>query len=262
MNSAPELDDASQSVAKAKATAAREKVRSLVRILEKDDAIAALIKSCNEVGEAFLFGGIVRDSIMGSTEVFGDLDIFVSGPLDVDFVEKLSRTTRRTNFGGMRLVVGKFDVDIWELPKSYAFRIERSRSVSIPSLLRSVCFSTDAVAVSLVDSRMICSPIFMSTLVTNVLHFVSRPVQPELLQVVRIARLMVKNEVRPDKDVAEFYLRGERAFGRDKLLDAEIKWKGRRVLDVALIRWVSEVCELTIRGNASEEMIFGSKSLF
>jgi hypothetical protein len=220
----------------------QDKVRSLVRLLQKDDAVAALIDSCNEVGEAFLFGGLVRDALLGSSGVFGDVDIFVSGPLNREFVENIARSSRRTNFGGIRLVVGKFDVDIWELPKSHAFRIEQGRSISIPSLLNTVCFSTDAVAASLLNSKVIASARFKSTLRSRVVSFVKRPNAAEILQVVRIARLIVRNGVIPDEEVARYFVDGEKLFGREALVSAEVKWKGRRVLDLPIMDRVSEIC--------------------
>lgn len=220
-----------------------DRARSFVRLLQKDDTVSLLLKSCNEVGEAFLFGGMVRDLIFGYSGKFGDLDIFVSGPLDIDFALSLARTSRRTNFGGIRLVIGKFDVDIWELPKSNAFRMQKGRAVSIPALLDTVCFSTDAVAISLLEpKRVFSTEKFRSTVRSRKFTFVSAPIEVELLQAVRVARLIIKNEVLPDRAVASYFLRAVDLYGWDKLVNAEAKWKGRRVLDSLLIQRVHELC--------------------
>lgn len=236
------------------------RVRSIVRLLQKDDAVAALLKSCNEVGEAFLFGGIVRDAVLGFGGVFGDIDIFVSGPLDADFASGLSRYSRRTNFGGLRLVVGKFDIDIWELPQSYAFRIEKGRAISIPSLLDTVCFSSDAVAVSLLDSKIITTSKFRETVRNKSLTFVSPPRRLEILQAVRIARLMVKIDLLPDMEVAQFFVSAVRQFGVEGLVRAEEKWRGRRVLDAYLLDAVHLSCEELI--SKGEQRSLFSDSLF
>lgn len=233
-----------------------DELRSLVRLLNKDDAISELIRSCNRIGEAFLFGGVVRDIIFGSSGSFGDLDIFVSGPLDAEFAASISRSSRRTNFGGMRLVVGKYDVDIWELPQSYAFRIEKGRSISIESLLRTVCFSTDSVAVSLVDARVISSSSFRQSVRSRVLSFVSRPLRVDLLQAVRIARLVVKNDVIPDRVVARYYVDSLAAFGCTEFVHAESKWRGRRVLDSYLVDRVEDLCVSVITAPEGAEVSF------
>jgi hypothetical protein len=240
-----------------------DRLRSVVRLLKKDDSINALLESCNKIGEAYLFGGLVRDALIGSAGVFGDVDIFVSGPLDSEFAEHISRIHRRTNFGGMRLVVGRFDVDIWELAKSQAFRFERGADKSIKGLLSTVCFSTDAVAVSLVRGNVLADASFNRTLQTRVFEFVSKPTSLEILQVVRIARIFIKNSVRPNIEVCRYFADGVDAFGIDGLVEAEQKWKGRRLLDERLVSLVDQWCRFSmLSGRVSERPEFGVASLF
>lgn len=215
-----------------------DRVRKLIRLIRKDDAIAALVDNCNQVGEAYLFGGVLRDAIFGGNEIFGDIDIFVSGPLNEEFAVSLSRSSRRTNFGGLRLVVGKFDVDIWELPASQAFRIERGQSISVRRLLDSVCFSTDSIAVSLVNGKIIATKHFWNSLNSRRLAFVARPFSVEKLQVVRIARLAVKLGLEADCQIREYFLAGVEKYGLEEIVNAESKWRGRRVLDLGILRRV------------------------
>lgn len=240
-----------------------ERLRTVVRLLKKDDAINALLQSCNSVGEAFLFGGMVRDALLGSSGVFGDVDIFVSGPLNAEFAESVARTHRRTNFGGMRLVVGKYDVDIWELAKSRAFSYERGPEKSIRGLLSTVCFSTDAVAVSLVTGHVLADSRFNKVAKTRIFEFVSRPRDLEVLQVVRIARITVKNGVKPGPDVARYFVDGVDRFGIEGLVSAEGKWKGRRLLDARLVHVLYQWCSLSISGREHPERpSFEGEALF
>lgn len=235
-----------------------DRLRTVVRSLKKDDSVGALLNSCNSVGEAYLFGGQVRDALLGSAGAFGDVDIFVSGPLNPEFAERVARVYRRTNFGGMRLVVGRYDVDIWELAKSDAFRYERGLEKNIKGLLSTVCFSTDAVAVSLVNGRVLADGSFNRTIKSRVFEFVSAPQSLELLQVVRIGRLCVKNGVTPNLDVGKYFVEGVDKFGIDGLIVAEQKWKGRRVLDERLIRFLDRWCRVLLStGEAPSEPVFG-----
>ncbi|UOV02812.1 hypothetical protein [Pseudoxanthomonas mexicana] len=234
-----------------------------MRLLKKDDAVNELLNSCNRVGEAYLFGGLVRDALLGSAGVFGDVDIFVSGPLDADFVESISRVHRRTNFGGMRLVVGRYDVDIWELSKSHAFRFERGSQRNIGGLLSTVCFSTDAVAVSLVSGKILADRRFNETMKSRIFGFVSKPNLLEVLQVVRVARIFVKNGVRPGLDVSKYFVDGVNEFGVDQLISAEKKWKGRRLLDKRTVQVVDEYCRGSLSsGFVLDEPWFGDGVLF
>ncbi len=240
-----------------------ERLRSVVRLLKKDDAISALLKVSNEIGEAYLFGGLVRDALLGSSGVFGDVDIFVSGPLDEQTAERVSRVHRRTNFGGLRLVVGRYDVDIWELAKSEAFRLERGREMNVRGLLSSVCFSTDAVAVSLRTGRVLSDRSFNRTFKTRVFKFVSRPMKLEILQVVRVGRICVKNSVRPDREICRYFVDGVGAFGVSGLIAAEQKWKGRRLLDGRIVRILDQWCREFISSDfESDGPDFGDEPLF
>lgn len=242
-----------------------ERLRAIVRLLKKDDSVNALLESCNSVGEAYLFGGQVRDALLGAIGAFGDVDIFVSGPLDPEFAERVSRIHRRTNFGGMRLVIGRYDVDIWELTKSHAFRYERGPEKSVRGLLSTVCFSTDAVAVSLLSGRVLADSSFNRTAKSRVFEFVSKPSSLEILQVVRIARLCVKNGVRPDAEVCQYFVDGLRSFGVDGLVVAEQKWKGRRLLDERVIRLLGQSCHALLASGRPSEFDwtgFGAETLF
>lgn len=240
-----------------------DRLRTIVRLLKMDDAISALLHSCNSIGEAFLFGGLVRDALFGFQGVWGDVDIFVSGPLDEEFASSISRVSRRTNFGGMRLVVGRYEVDIWELAKSRAFRFERGARKDIKGLLSTVCFSADAVAVSLVDGRIISDPSFNVTASTRVFDFVVQPSAVEILQVVRIARLCVKNNLIPNMPVARYFTLGVEQFGVSKIVSAEEKWRGRRQLDERLVRIVNEWCKVSLsNGLVDAGPWYGSEALF
>ena len=240
-----------------------ERLRSVVRLLKKDDAINALLKVSNEIGEAYLFGGLVRDALLGSSGVFGDVDIFVSGPLDEQTAERVSRVHRRTNFGGMRLVIGRYDVDIWELAKSAAFRFERGLEKNVRGLLSTVCFSTDAVAVSLLTGRVLADSSFNRTVKTRVFEFVSRPLTLEILQVVRVGRICVKNGVRPDREISRYFVDGVDTFGVSELIAAEQKWKGRRLLDERIVRILDQWCRESLSSDfESEGPYFGGEPLF
>lgn len=240
-----------------------ERLRSVIRLLKKDDAINALLQSCNSIGEAYLFGGLVRDALLGSSGAFGDVDIFVSGPLDAEFAERISRVHRRTNFGGMRLVVGKYDVDIWELEKSRAFRFERGAEKSVKGLLSTVCFSTDAVAVSLRSGAVLADSSFNRTVRTRMFEFVTHPRALEVLQVVRIVRICIKNGVIPNLEVCQYFVDGVELFGAAGIIAAEQKWKGRRLLDDRLLRIFDQWCRSSLSGGfALEGPMFEAEPLF
>jgi hypothetical protein len=190
---------------------------------------------------------MVRDALFGYKRIFGDLDIFVSGGLDAEAAANISRTSRRTNFGGMRLVVGKFDVDIWELSKSRALSGLKDSDRTINRLLASVCFSTDAVAVSFDSEKVVSSDAFNETLRTGNFKFVVKPQDLDILQVTRAFRISAKTSLMPSLEVCEYLCAGVDKFGVDGLVTAEEKWRGRRVLDERFVRLLDQRCRLALR---------------
>lgn len=223
------------------------RLKSVIRLIRKDDSVNLLLQSSRDIGEAFLFGGMVRDALFGYKRVFGDLDIFVSGYLDAEAASKISRVSRRTNFGGMRLVVGKFDVDIWELSKSHALLGLRDSERTIDRLLSSVCFSTDAVAISLDSGKIVSSDPFNETLGTGIFNFVVKPRDVDILQVTRGFRIAAKTSLKPGLDICDYLCAGVDQFGVAGLVAAEGKWRGRRVLDERFVRLFDQRCRLALQ---------------
>lgn len=216
-------------------TQTTERLRRYVRALKKRDELWGFFNALNYSGEAFLFGGAPRDVAFGFRNKVHDLDIFVSGPIDLDKISRFSSITRRTNFGGLRLFVGSFEVDAWELDKSFAFRANASNFISVRNLLHSVCFSTDGVAVSLKTGGVTVTPAFSKSLDDRVLDFVTKPAELEPVVGARIARLALKLDLALSLSVAA-YLRGcLESFGNNGLIAAEARWGEHRMLNELLI---------------------------
>jgi hypothetical protein len=212
-----------------------ERIRRFVRALKKRDELWGFFKALNDGGEAYLFGGAPRDAAFGLGGKVHDLDIFVSGPIDLDEMVRFSSIARRTNFGGLRLFVGSFEVDAWELQKSYAFRAKESSFVSAGNLLRSVCFSTDGVAVSLKSNHVTFTPAFRKSIEDRCLDFVVKPVALEPVVGARIARLALRLNLELTPAVAAYFFECLAAFGRGGLIEAELRWGNHRILNDLLV---------------------------
>jgi len=208
-----------------------ERVQRYARALLKDDSVGRLVRSVGDCGELFLFGGAPRDVAFAGARAVGDIDIFVEGQLDVDAVASVSRETRRTNFGGYRLIVGRHDIDIWELASSYAFRFEKKSDVGVQQLLKTVCFSTDGVAISLATRKVTVSEEFVESFSKRVIDFVRVPSDPNILVAVRAARLITKLDLRPSRRLSTFLEAEIDRYGSAAFISAEERWRGRRVLD-------------------------------
>ena len=83
-----------------------------------------LLQELGRLGQtAFLFGGMLRDLMLrGLSQDPHDVDIVVAEftPALLSFLAPHIR--RKTRFGGIEASIGHWDVDIWELSETWAFR--------------------------------------------------------------------------------------------------------------------------------------------
>lgn len=218
-------------------------LKRYVRALRKRDDLRGFFRALNYCGEAFLFGGAPRDVAFGMAKKVNDLDIFVSGPIDLVKLGPFSSVLRQTNFGGFRLCVGSFHVDAWEINKSRVFRKVESPLVNVAELLKSVCFSTDGVAVSLKTGKVAVTPAFRRSLDNRLLDFVNRPSELEPVAGARIARLALKLDLKLSVSVATYFQDCLEAFGRDGLIVAERRWGESSFLSELLIAHIeAQMC--------------------
>lgn len=210
---------------------AREKATRFLGKLQKDDDIARLFRLLNQSGEAFLFGGAVRDVILGVPSQVVDLDIVVAGSIDPNLIEGSFGGLSRTKLGGYRLKLKRYEVDFWELEKSKTLHSYPRIEITIGRLLKNVCFSTDAVAVGTLRKKVLADYAFAKACEDRVLDFVVDPGQIEPKVVARIARLVTKHNLEMSARVASYFVRGVEGFGNDGILGAEESWGEFRVLN-------------------------------
>lgn len=220
-----------------------ESLRRYTTGLRKRDELGRFIDVLNDAGEAYLFGGAARDVAFGAQKKVHDLDIFVSGNIDLDRISRFS-TIHKNNFGGLRLYISKMEIDTWELQRSYPFISGMTPYVSVMNLLRSVCFSTDGVAVSLKSGRMNRTEIFLSSLKHRHLDFVVAPRLLDPTVATRIARLALKLDLLPSKPVANYFMECYLRYGRDRIINAEERWGHHRMLTPILLEQIR--CRLEV----------------
>lgn len=205
----------------------RERLRRFVRRLKKIDAISGFIDAQNIRGEAFLFGGAPRDVVFSTAADVNDLDVFVSG--DLAMVRELE-DAKQTRFGGWRTRIGPYEVDVWRLEDSAAFRRSLVPIIGVEELLKTVCFSTDAIAVSTAEKgSIVVLPVFLESLEKRRIDFICEPAKLEPVYCARIARLILKLGVLPTPWVASYFIRGIDEFGVTEVLRSEERW-GRRMM--------------------------------
>lgn len=207
------------------------RLRAYVRALRSGGELGEFLSAVSRVGAAYLFGGAARDVFFKDQSFVYDLDMFVSGPISEEIVLRYGKNVSRNNFGGFRFNIDDWSVDIWELSKSSAFRFDSVLYPNVDHLLKSVCFSSDAIAVRIDTGEIFARTEFKRTFDTGVLEFVVPPRKIELLVAARIARLMLKLNVEPTASVASYFIRALEMYGEDQLIRAETRWGRKAIVD-------------------------------
>ena len=86
----------------------RAEVKHLVRVLSKG-------------GEVLVFGGLLRDiALYGGDSFNSDIDLVVdcSPAMLFDFFEKAAPSAKKNHFGGYRVKVGGWSIDVWPIKKN------------------------------------------------------------------------------------------------------------------------------------------------
>jgi len=116
----------------------------------------ALLTAVRPLGEVVAFGGLLRNAaLFGLSDFRSDIDLVVALSNE-EALKDVLHTFRpsRTAFGGYRFRVDSFQVDIWPLESTWAFREGLVKDVSIPNLVRTTFFNWDAIAFSLDSGRL------------------------------------------------------------------------------------------------------------
>jgi len=128
------------------------------------------LKSCTEV---YIFSGIIRDYFLNNNSI-RDLDIVLGEQLDLSFINKHyfpNIKIKRNNFGGYKVFVNSFRIDIWSIDCTWGIIKER-RSATKHSLIHSAFFNFSAILYSLNDEEFYCDDIFTTFLNKRVIDVV------------------------------------------------------------------------------------------
>jgi len=104
---------------------------------------------------AFLCGGACRDMVLrGARAIPRDLDIVVQHVSTTDLAQELGGYAKdRTRFGGFSVEVHDWEVDIWPLSETWAFKHTSVSGNGLNDFTKTTFLDIDAIAVQLFTQR-------------------------------------------------------------------------------------------------------------
>lgn len=107
--------------------------------------------------DVYIYGGVIRDiALHGVASFKSDIDIVFTGNETALDPIWGAYGAQRNNFGGRRLSVGHWQVDIWSAESTWAFKEGYKQFESIESMLDTTITNWDAILYHWKDEKIIC----------------------------------------------------------------------------------------------------------
>lgn len=192
-------------------------------------------------GDIYLFGGVLRDlALYGKRGFDSDIDIVVDGEWSgfVDYLESVG--AGRNKFGGYRLAVGDWPIDVWNAEDTWAIREGFVAYDGVSSLIKTTVLNWDAILMNWRSRAFICDPSYLESLRERSIDVVLEQNPNPLGMAVRVLRhLSSKDARRIGRRAAEYLERCTRKYSLEQLVQAEVESYKNSVIEPALYSFFS-----------------------
>lgn len=190
-------------------------------------------------GDVYLFGGVLRDlALLGQEGFNSDIDIVVEGNWSncVSYLESLG--ARKNKFGGYRLEVAEWPVDIWNARETWAIKQGLVQYKSIASLTETTVLNWDAILMNWRTRIFVYRKNYLEEIKLRVLDIVLEENPDPLGMAVRVFRHLCLKDARKVTQPAVKYLANcTKAYSYEEIRNREIRSYGNSVIESPIYRF-------------------------
>ena len=190
-------------------------------------------------GEIYLFGGVLRDlALFGRRGFCSDIDLVVEGDWHhcVPYLQSLG--ARRNKFGGYRLEVGGWPVDIWHARDTWAIKNGLVCYRGISSLMQTTILNWDAILMNWRTRAVIAQSDYLPAIKARVLDVVLERNPNPLGMAVRVFRhLSIKDARKISLGAAEYLANCTERYSFAEIHGSEIASYGNAEISLRLYRF-------------------------
>lgn len=191
-------------------------------------------------GEVYIFGGVIRDlALIGRRGFSSDVDVVVEG--DWSLCESYLRKSGaiRNKFGGYRLEVSGWPLDIWKAEETWAIKQGLVSYRGISSLLDTTVLNWDAALMHWRTKKIICKENYLEHLRDGILDLVLEQNPNPLGMYVRVLRHWCSKDARKVTVRTLRYLADcSRQYSYDDVAAAERKSYLSYAVDPKICHWL------------------------
>jgi hypothetical protein len=189
-------------------------------------------------GDVYLFGGILRDvALFGARGFTSDIDLVVEGDWDHCVNYLASRGARQNKFGGFRLDVAGWPVDIWNATDTWAIKQGLVAYKGIASLTETTVLNWDAILMNWRTGAFVCRQRYLEDLREGTLDVVLVANPNPLGMIVRVFRhLCAKDARRVTRAAARFLADATAAYSYSEIASEERRSYGNAKIRLDIYR--------------------------
>jgi hypothetical protein len=190
-------------------------------------------------GNIYLFGGILRDiALMGVSGFNSDIDLVVEGSWDVCGKYLESKGARKNKFGGYRLQIGKWPLDVWNAEETWAIKQGSIPYNGITSLTDTTVLNWDAILMNWKTGNVVAKDGYLSALRERRLDIVLEDNPNPLGMAVRVFRhLCMKDAKQITFRAADYLANCATRYSFDALQSKELRSYGNSQIELTVYRW-------------------------
>ena len=191
-------------------------------------------------GDLYLFGGVLRDlALFGQRGFSSDIDIVVDDDDWTHLVKYLiSRGVTQNRFGGFRLKVNEWPIDIWTARETWAIREGLVEYHGIESLTETTILNWDAILLNWRTKRIICNPDYFRQIKGRVMDVVLTENPNPLGAAVRAFRhLCLKDAKELTTRAAKYLADAAHEYPDETIIKSEIDSYRDSIIDPAILEF-------------------------
>lgn len=183
-------------------------------------------------GDVYLFGGVIRDLALSGRRGFNsDIDLVVEGNWSgfISYLDSLN--AYKNKFGGYRLFVDGWPVDIWSAKETWAIKQGYIEYKGVSSLLDTTVLNWDAILMNWRTKMFLHKPNYFEELNERYIDIVLEENPNPLGMLVRVFRHIIYKDAKILSDRVVRYLhRSSQIYSYDVVSDSENVSYGDRVI--------------------------------
>ena len=190
-------------------------------------------------GDVYLFGGILRDlALFGKKGFNSDIDLVVEGNWShfVSYLDSLN--AHKNKFGGYRLTIARWPVDIWSAKETWAIKHGFIQYKGISSLTETTVLNWDAILMNWRTKNFICRENYFEEIYTRSLNVVLEQNPNPLGMAVRVFRhLYLKDAEKISKSAATYLANCTKKYSFEEIKMSEISSYRNSVIELKLYKF-------------------------